>query len=181
MTDDKAFTALMRQYQSYVYTICYRFVLDAAQAEDLTQETFLAAYLHRERCVPGCEKPWLARIAVNKAKDLLRSGWNRRVQLSVADPENTAEDPMLQVTGPPEEQPEEQSLRAERVGTVRREVCALPPPYHDVAVLVFLQEKTPDEAARITNRPPKTVYTQLARAKKLLAERLKEVADCDTV
>ena len=101
MTDDKAFTALMRQYQSYVYTICYRFVLDAAQAEDLTQETFLAAYLHRERCVSGCEKPWLARIAVNKAKDLLRSGWNRRVQLSVADPENTAEDPLLQVTGPP--------------------------------------------------------------------------------
>ena len=88
---------------------------------------------------------------------------------------------MLQATGPPEEQPEEQSLRAERVGVVRREVCALPPPYHDVAVLVFLQEKTPDEAARITNRPPKTVYTQLARAKKLLAERLKEVADCDTV
>ena len=181
MTDDKAFTALMRQYQSYVYTICYRFVLDAAQAEDLTQETFLAAYLHRERCVPGYEKPWLARIAVNKAKDQLRSGWNRKVQLSVADAKDTAEDPLLQLTGPPEEQPEEQSLRAERVGAVRQAVCALPPPYHDVAVLVFLQEKTPDEAARITNRPPKTVYTQLARAKKMLAERLKEVADCDLV
>ena len=180
MTDDKAFTALMRRYQSYVYTICYRFVLDAAQAEDLTQETFLAAYLHRDRCVPGCEKPWLARIAVNKAKDLLRSGWNRKVQLSTPD-EDTAEDPILQLSGPAEEQPEEQSLRAERAGAVRREVCALPPPYHDVAVLVFLQEKTPDEAAKITGRPPKTVYTQLARAKKLLAERLKEVADYDYV
>ncbi len=177
MSDEKEFTVLMQRYQSYVYTICYRFVLDAAQAEDLAQETFLAAYLHRDRCPAGNEKPWLARIAVNKAKDVLRSGWNRRVQLAVAGDEDSAEDPIVQLTGPPEEQ----SLRAERVDAVRREVCALPPPYHDVAVLVFLQEKTPDEAARITDRPPKTVYTQLSRAKKMLAERLKEVAEYDRV
>ncbi len=181
MPDEKEFTALMQRYQPYVYTICYRFVLDAAQAEDLTQETFLAAFLHRDRCPVGNEKPWLARIAVNKAKDVLRSGWNRRVHLAAAEESDLSGDPVIQLTGPPEEQPEEQSLRAERVTAVRREVCALPPPYHDVAVLVFLQEKTPDEAAVLTGRPPKTVYTQLARAKRMLAERLKEVADCDTV
>ena len=181
MSDEKEFTALMQRYQSYVYTICYRFVLDAAQAEDLAQETFLAAYLHRDRCPAGNEKPWLARVAVNKAKDVLRSGWTRRVQLAVAGDEDSAEDPIVQLTGPPEEQPEEQRLRTERVNAVRREVCALPPPYHDVAVLVFLQEKTPDEAAQITDRPPKTVYTQLSRAKKMLAERLKEVAEYDSV
>ena len=117
MSDEKEFTALMQRYQSYVYTICYRFVLDAAQAEDLAQETFLAAYLHRDRCPAGNEKPWLARIAVNKAKDVLRSGWNRRVQLAVAGDEDSAEDPIVQLTGPPEAQPEEQSLRTERVCT----------------------------------------------------------------
>ena len=169
--EEQEFTALMRRYQAYIYTICYRFVLDAAQAEDLAQETFLAAYLHRESCPAGNEKPWLARIAVNKAKDLLKSGWSRRVQLAQSD----EDDAMERTQAPLAEQPEEHSLARERTDTVRRAVCGLPPPYHDVAVLVFLQEKTPDEAARMTGRPTKTVYTQLSRAKKLLAEQLKEV------
>ena len=171
--DDKQFTALMQRYQAYIYTICYRFVLDAAQAEDLTQETFLAAYLHRDSCPADNDKPWLARIAVNKAKDVLKSGWSRRVQLAQSEEDDT----LALQAAPAQEQPEAHSLRQERTDTVRRAVCNLPPPYHDVAVLVFLQEKTPDEAARITQRPPKTVYTQLTRAKKLLAAQLKEVAD----
>lgn len=175
--EEKEFTQLMRRYQPYIYTVCYRFVQDAAQAEDLTQETFLAAFLHRDKCPPGNEKPWLARIAVNKAKDVLRSGWNRRVRLVIGEEEDPGGDPVQQLAGPMEEQPENISLQTERTEAVRREVCALPQPYHDVAVLVFLQEKTPDEAALLTGRPTKTVYTQLARAKKLLAERLKEVAD----
>ena len=173
--DEKEFTRLMCRYQAYVYTVCYRFVLNAAQAEDLTQETFLAAYLHRDKCPPGNEKPWLARIAVNKAKDQLRSGWNRRVQLAAEDEDDPGG--CSQLTGPPEQQPENISLRTECTAAVRKAVCALPQPYHDVAVLVFLQEKTPDEAARMTGRPPKTVYTQLSRAKKILAECLKEVAE----
>ena len=84
----------MRRYQPYVYTDCYRFVQDAAQAEDLTQETFLAAFLHRDKCPPGNEKPWLARIAVNKAKDVLRSGWNRRVRLVIGEEEDPGGDPV---------------------------------------------------------------------------------------
>ena len=42
------FSALVVQYERLVYTICYQLVRDAATAEDLTQETFLSAYLHQE-------------------------------------------------------------------------------------------------------------------------------------
>ena len=45
----------------------------------MTQETFLAAWRAIDRCPPGFEKQWLARIAANKAKDYLRSAWVRRV------------------------------------------------------------------------------------------------------
>ena len=44
----EAFSSLMRQYERLVYTICFQLVRDAAAAEDLTQETFLSAYLHRD-------------------------------------------------------------------------------------------------------------------------------------
>lgn len=169
--DEQQFSLLMRKYQSYVYTICYRFVLDAALAEDLVQETFLSAYLHWSSCPPECEKPWLARIAVNKAKDVLKSSWNRHVQLASSEEDET----LVQLPDRTAYQPEEISLKKEQIQQIRSAVCALPEPYHDVAVLVFLQEKTPDEAAKMTNRLSKTVYTQLARAKKMLLEQMGEV------
>lgn len=164
--DAGQFTGLMQRYQAYVYTICYRFVGQPAAAEDLAQETFLAAYLHRDACPPGAEKPWLARIAANKAKDYLRSGWHRRVGLTEEPPQlpAAADGPQTAL-----------AVQLQR-DAVRRAVCGLPPPYHDVAVLVFLQDYTPQQAAAMTRRPLKTVYTQLARAKALLAPLLQEEA-----
>ncbi len=75
------FSALVVQYERLVYTICYQLVRDAATAEDLTQETFLSAYLHQERLPAGYEQQWLGRIAANKAKDHLQSAWNRKTVL----------------------------------------------------------------------------------------------------
>ena len=66
------FNALVRQYQGLVYTVCHQLVPDEGDAQDLAQETFLAAWRAIDRCPPGYEKQWLARIASNKAKDYLR-------------------------------------------------------------------------------------------------------------
>ena len=73
------FSAMVQKYQSLVYTVCHQLVPDVGDAQDLTQETFLAAWRAIDRCPPGFEKQWLARIASNKAKDYLRSAWVRRV------------------------------------------------------------------------------------------------------
>ena len=75
------FSAMVQKYQSLVYTVCHQLVPDAGDAQDLTQETFLAAWRAIDRCPPGFEKQWLARIAANKAKDYLRSAWVRRVNI----------------------------------------------------------------------------------------------------
>ena len=97
------FDRLVRQYQGLVYTVCHQLVPDVGEAQDLTQETFLAAWRSIDRCPPGFEKQWLARIASNKAKDYLRSAWVRRV--------NTPGDEVLALEGaPPESDPEQQVL-----------------------------------------------------------------------
>lgn len=96
------FDRLVRQYQGLVYTVCHQLVPDVGEAQDLTQETFLAAWRSIDRCPPGFEKQWLARIASNKAKDYLRSAWVRRV--------NTPGDEVLALEGaPPESDPEQQA------------------------------------------------------------------------
>ena len=97
------FDRLVQKYQSLVYTICHQLVPDEGDAQDLTQETFLAAWRNMSRCPVGYEKQWLARIASNKAKDYLRSAWARRM--------NTPGDAVLALEGaPPGSEPETQLL-----------------------------------------------------------------------
>lgn len=164
MTDmtKEAFSRLVEQYERLVYTICFQLVRDAAAAEDLTQETFLSAYLHRESIPKGYERQWLGRIAANKAKDYLQSAWNRHAVL----PGDEGMPPGL---SPPAEE-----LVLEQVGTddIRAAIEGLKEPYRPVCRLCLLEEKSPEEAALALGRPVKTIHTQLARGKRLLQERL---------
>ncbi len=47
---EQAFEAVVRQYERLVYTVCRQMVHDHHLAQDLTQETFLAAWLHADDC-----------------------------------------------------------------------------------------------------------------------------------
>ena len=49
------FSAMVQQYQSLVYTVCHQLVPDVGDAQDLTQETFLAAWRAIDRCPSGFE------------------------------------------------------------------------------------------------------------------------------
>ena len=80
MTDEK-FKDLVIQYEKLVFTVCYQLVHDYHESQNLTQETFLAAYRHIDTYQGENYKPWLIRIASNKAKDYLKSAYARRVQL----------------------------------------------------------------------------------------------------
>ena len=80
-----SFSQLVVQYERLVYTVCFQLVRDAAAAEDLTQETFLSAYLHRDAIPPGHERQWLCRVATNKAKDYLQSAYQRHTLLPGED------------------------------------------------------------------------------------------------
>ena len=116
------FNALVRQYQGLVYTVCHQLVPDEGDAQDLAQETFLAAWRAIDRCPPGYEKQWLARIASNKAKDYLRSAWVRRV--------NTPGDDILALEGaPPGSDPEQQVLDAMSEETLTGKILGMREPY----------------------------------------------------
>ena len=49
---------MVQKYQALVYTVCHQLVPDVQEAQDLTQETFLAAWRAIDRCPPGFEKQW---------------------------------------------------------------------------------------------------------------------------
>ena len=157
------FTALVTQYQGLVYTICRQMVNDS----DLAQDTFLSAWKSIERCPEGYEKQWLARIATNKARDHLKSAWNRKV--------DAPGDDILGLSGAPiEQQPEELTLELDGEGRLKAMILALKEPYLTPAKLYFLGQYPVEQVAKISGRPPKTVSAQLFRAKKMLQKQILE-------
>ena len=156
------FTELVLQYERLVYTVCFQLVREPVAAEDLTQETFLSAYIHRESMPEGYERQWLSRIAANKAKDHLQSAWNRRTVLP-------GEEELARGLAPPAE---DAMLRRSGEADILRAIRELKEPYRQVCRLCLLEEQSPEEAALALGRPVKTVYTQLSRGKKMLREAL---------
>jgi RNA polymerase sigma-70 factor, ECF subfamily len=76
--DKRAFDALVLKYQYRIQSVANRFVRDAAEAQDITQETFIKAY----RALPHFRGDsqfytWLYRIAVNTSKNHLLSRGRR--------------------------------------------------------------------------------------------------------
>ena len=159
------FSTMVQTYQGLVYTVCHQLVPDPEEAQDLTQETFLAAWRAIDRCPPGFEKQWLARIAANKAKDYLRSAWVRKV--------NIPGDEVLALEGaPPGTQPEQQVLDALGEEELTRRILDLREPYRTPCRLVLLEQYTTAQAAKLCGRPEKTVGAQVYRAKKMLAQQI---------
>ena len=65
--DQQAFEALVLRYQKMIFALAYRMTGSMAEAEDLTQDTFIAAF-HQIESFRGESKfsSWLYRIATNR-------------------------------------------------------------------------------------------------------------------
>ena len=161
---NKQFQKIIAEYERLVFTVCYRMVGDYEEAQNLTQETFISAFVHIDSCQTDNYKAWIIRIASNKAKDYLKSAYNRKVRQMEDD-----------FDAPSEKIPiEERYIQKESADIVKKEILALNEPYHKVSVMYFLEEQTVSEIAERLKRPKKTVQTQISRAKDILKRNLKK-------
>jgi len=146
--------ALFRLHWPRAFRAAFLVVHDAAAAEDIAQESFLAAV----RALDRFDRrrpfgPWLHRIVVNRAID-----WTRARQLR-------GEIELLDiVAAPPEPEPLD--------GTLLASLAALPPEHRAVIVLRHLLEYTPGEIAELLGRPRGTVNSRLRRGLDSLKEQV---------
>ena len=85
---------LFREHERFLWGLCYRMTGSAADADDLVQETFVTALEHppRDRTLPW--RPWLVRVAMNRARDHLRRRRRARYPGTwLPSPVETAEEP----------------------------------------------------------------------------------------
>jgi RNA polymerase sigma-70 factor, ECF subfamily len=154
----EALELLFRRHWAGAYRAAWVVIRDAAAAEDIAQEAFIAAVraLDRfDRRRPFA--PWLHRIVVNRAIDAARSRALRR-EVDAAAAEDAAADP------PPEPLSDELTAALAELGTEHRAVVALR----------YLLDYTPGEIATLLELPRGTVNSRLRRALDRLAELLGE-------
>jgi RNA polymerase sigma-70 factor, ECF subfamily len=85
--DADAFGVLVRRYQKRIYRLAVHLLRNSAEAEDVTQDTFVRAYGALAR-FDGRSEPftWMYRIAVNLSLNQIRSRKNNRRATTTDDP-----------------------------------------------------------------------------------------------
>jgi RNA polymerase sigma-70 factor, ECF subfamily len=163
--DQTAQGELFRRHWRPMYRAAYLIVQDATVAEDVAQEAFLAAIDALDRFdVRRPLGPWLHRISVNRAIDLVRA---RQLRREVAGDRVDRESSSVEVD------PDE------AVGLTDRMVAALgdlPIDQRAVVVMRYVLDRTPGEIARALDLPRGTVNSRLRRGLDQLAEALEEGA-----
>jgi RNA polymerase sigma-70 factor, ECF subfamily len=155
---EEAIERLFRMHWPRAWRAAYLVAQDAAAAEDIAQEAFLAAIraLDRfDRRRPFA--PWLHRIVVNRAIDFTRA---RNLRREVEETDAGSDQPPS--TGSPYSD------------DVVAALGSLSPESRAVVVMRYLLEYTPGEIARALGLPRGTVNSRLRRGLDRLGEELIE-------
>lgn len=163
--DQQAFNQLVLAYQDRIYNLAVRILGDVETAGDVTQHTFITAYLNLPRFRNGSFRSWLYRIATNACYDIYRQHKRHRV-LSI-DHDQLAEEKLLPLenTSYASDLPELEAERKELGRIILYALSQLDMDQRSVLILVDQQELDYREAAQILGVPMGTVKSRLARAR----------------
>lgn len=165
-----ALHALFGSQRDRLFRLLYRLTGDAADAEDLLQETFLAVWRKREHFEGrGAPEGYLRRTAVRLCLNLHKRR-ERRAALAPADPSES-------LATPPDRELERSDALAFLAARVREALDELPEGPREAFLLFRYEGLSCAEIAEATGAPRKTVETRLRRATQLLAEKLSPYRD----
>lgn len=168
-TDSAAWAAptwddVVRQHADRVYRLAYRLAGNRADAEDLTQETFVRVFRSLSDFTPGTFEGWLHRITTNLFLDMVR----RRARIRFdALPEDAA-DRLASASAGPEQRYAETHLDPE----IQDALDALPADFRAAVVLCDLEELSYEEIAATLGIKVGTVRSRIHRGRVLLREAL---------
>jgi len=145
-----------------IYNIARRAVPVAEEAQDLVQETYLAAFrAWQDERRPRKVEPWLATICLNLARSMHR---RRAVR--------PREVPLHEVWTGGAVNPEDEVIAELDRAALRRAMWLLPEEQRTALTLVDLAGFSTREAASIMNTPRGTVLSRLHRGRRALAALL---------
>lgn len=162
--DVRAYRQLVDRHLRGIHAFAYRMLGSRAEAEEISQETFLRLWEHAGRYVPHAQpSTWIYRIAHNLSIDRLR---RRREGSSGVAPDDL----------PGSERPSGMFHERQVAEAVRQALAALPERQRAAMGLVHYQGLSNAEAAEVLGVGVRALESLLARARRQLRDNLAEHA-----
>lgn len=151
--DEQELTRLVEKFNGTVYRTAYCCLHNPEDADDITQDTFLALYT-TDTEFTGDEhiKAWLIRVAVNRCRNLLRSVRYR--------------------TTVPLEEAGEIAAAPERNGNLLPAIMKLKPKYRLALYMFYYEDMSVKQIAESLCEKTTTITTWLTRARRQLKQIL---------
>jgi RNA polymerase sigma-70 factor (ECF subfamily) len=165
--DADGFAQLMRRYNQRLFRVARAITGDDAEAEDVVQQSYLAAFTHRDQFAGNAAfSTWLTRIVINLAVARHREQRRmRHVAVEATAPDwrsGTGEQPT----------PEDYVSRKELTALLVTAIDALPEDYRAIIVLRELEGLSTREAADCLWISEEAARVRLHRARSLLRAEL---------
>ena len=171
--DKRAFELLVSKYQRKLGRLLSRFIRDASEVEDVTQEAFIKAY----RALPtfrgdSAFYTWLYRIGINTAKNYLVAMGRRApttTDIDSEEAEGIEDGDQLRDLNTPENE-----LMSRQVAeTVNQTLEELPEELRTAITLREIEGLSYEDIANVMNCPIGTVRSRIFRAREAIAARLR--------
>lgn len=158
--EEQTLELLFKWFGKTVYLAAYGILKDHYLAEEITQDTFVAAYQNMDQLQDVNKiQAWLVRIAINKSYDLLKNR-KRIVALEHVSVAGTCKTP------------ESELINQEQQKEIQLAIEELAPKYQEIIFLKYYTEMTTKQIAQATEIPEGTVKSRLRKAHSLIARLL---------
>lgn len=147
---------LMGRYRDNVFAAAFNVCKNAADADDIVQETFLQYYMEQKEFDNEQHiRAWLLRVAINKAKNVNHSFWRRNKM-------------------PLEDYMESLAFEAPEDGELFAAVMGLPEKYRVAIHLYYYEDYSVREIAGLLRLTESNAKARLSRGRRMLRIALKE-------
>ncbi|MCH8903510.1 MAG: sigma-70 family RNA polymerase sigma factor [Bacteroidetes bacterium] len=180
--DEKAYSSLMARYRDSLYFLILKMVHNQEDAEDLTFEAFSKAFKNLQKYDPQYSfSTWLFKIAVNGAIDFIRKKKRQKASVkktfSIDDNLENADGETIEFNlKSPGLDPEEKIIKDQRIELVHDIVEKLSPRYKRLIELRYFKEMSYQEIADHLKQPLGTIKAQLARARDIFQNIIKNTS-----
>ncbi|MCH8989440.1 MAG: sigma-70 family RNA polymerase sigma factor [Chloroflexi bacterium] len=165
---DQAFTEIVEQYSDLAYSVAFRMLRNAEDAEDAVQEAYISAF----KALPNFKgqsklSTWLYRIVVNACLMKIRKDKSRAKYISEKDYDDA-------IVYDWKNDPEEAAVNSELRSTLEGGLDHLSPDLRAAVVLRDIQGLSTEESAEALNISIASLKSRLHRARILLRKHLEE-------
>ncbi len=174
--DKAAFHQLFDRYKNRIFNLSYRFVKNAATAEDIAQDVLIKIYEKKVEFRPNTKfSTWIYRVTANASLDHIRKKRFSGFSLNQPMGNNEEEDatPVLEVIGNTDlGSPSKELEKKELKTVVENALQALPERLRVPIILFQFEENSYQEIAGILQISVKAVERRIYHAKEILRDKL---------